>query len=643
MSSFFGVFSPGGNLDQVAFDQMKSAIHRDGYDELETHLNEHIGMGHLMLRVTPESAYDKQPLKSDCGRYTLVGHFRLDYRDELGDKLGLTQVELELAPDSLLVMKAYRKWEEKCVHHLEGDWAFAVYDNIEETVFFAKDPTGISSLFYLIHDNSIYFSTDPTVFSKCDFFSLDLDITQFAYYSVNGLKIDKGFTLLKNVKIIPNGFTARINLSLEAQLSQFYDLSFCHQQKKYRYEFDVAYHFKSIYFNALKSRCRSVSEIGLFLSSGLDSMSVAALSSNELKKLGNNLYTFTSVPSSNSKLTEKEKQFADESSLVQIFNRDKGNVRSYFLSFNDFKLSEIDWEDLRLNPFNPSFTMNSFWIHGILKEAKRNNIRLMLTGQMGNFTLSADGYLVHIEMFFRLQFFKLYHELKHYARINRITFIQAFRTRVLSVVKFNLKYWLKKRSLFSYHFFSGEGNLSLGYYKKNKNIFESKRTDLIPGYSSFFFSRNLRVSQLQKHLYYSNMYWAMYGESVGISLTDPTSDSRVIEFSLSISDTYFNKFGISKYLYKLMFSYLLPKEILENTISKIQSFDFGDRIKGDTSFVEMLRRQYAQVSHLYQLNDSLPLASIENISKAKYPNYKRSDIAKLLNHISIINYLTNFK
>ena len=128
MSGFFGIFRPqGGPVDLEAFEQMKSAMNREGFDGMEIHVEDNIAMGHLMLRVSPESQYDKQPLKSSCGNYLLVGHFRLDYRDELGDKLGLTQAELEVTPDSQLAMLAYQKWKEKCVHHLEGDWAFVIF------------------------------------------------------------------------------------------------------------------------------------------------------------------------------------------------------------------------------------------------------------------------------------------------------------------------------------------------------------------------------------------------------------------------------------------------------------------------------------------------------------------------------------
>jgi asparagine synthase (glutamine-hydrolysing) len=88
MSGFFGIFRPqGGPVDLKAFEQMKTAMHREGFDGMETHVEDKIAMGHLMLRVSPESKYDRQPLKSSCGNYLLVGHFRLDYRDELSDKL----------------------------------------------------------------------------------------------------------------------------------------------------------------------------------------------------------------------------------------------------------------------------------------------------------------------------------------------------------------------------------------------------------------------------------------------------------------------------------------------------------------------------------------------------------------------------
>jgi asparagine synthase (glutamine-hydrolysing) len=643
MSGFFGVFSPGGNLDQVAFDQMKSAIHRDGYDELDTLVDDDIAMGHLMLRVTPESIYDKQPLKSDCGRYTLVGYFRLDYRDELGDKLGFIQEELELTPDSLLVLKSYQKWGNKCVQHLEGDWAFAVYDKFYNTIFFAKDPTGVSALFYTAFNSSLYFSSDPSVFSKSEFFPLILDENQFAFFSVAGLKINKGSTLLKNLRSLQNGFTSNINSTLQECQNQFYDLDSVSEQKKFRFDFDVAYDFKSIYFNAVKSRCRSQYEIGLFLSAGLDSMSVATISSFELKKVDRNLNTFTSVPSQNSKLTDKEKAFADESSLVKLFVGNRDNVQPGFFSFDDFKLSNIDLKVLREDPFNPSVTLNSFWINGILNAAKNQEVRLVMTGQMGNFTLSAEGYLVHLSMLFRLQFSRLFVEMRRYADKKGVGFLRAIRIRILNVFKYNLRVWFKGKALFSKEFFLMKGVFLLDYYIENKNLFKLKSDELIPGYTSFFSNRKMRIKQLQKNLYYANVYWFNYGKAVGVDITDPTSDKRVIDFSLSISDSYFNKHGVSKYLYKKMFADLIPNEILKNPNSMIQSFDYVDRLKEDKALREVVMRLAAESDIPSILKVEQFSLFVDEAFSSSNSNYKRNMIDKLLHNISTINYLLNFK
>ena len=643
MSAFFGVFSPGGNLDQVAFDQMKSAIHRDGYDELDTLIDDRIAMGHLMLRVTPESVYDKQPLKSDCGRYILTGHIRLDYRDELGDKIGLTQKQLQNTPDSLLVMKAYQKWRDKCVLHIEGDWSFVVYDKFSNTIFFAKDPTGISTLFYTVLNRGLFFSSDPSVFSKSEFFPLILNVDQFAFFSVAGLKIDKGSTLLKGLKSLQNGFTINVNSSLQECQNQFYDLGSVSEQQVFRFDIDVAYDFKSIYLNAVKSRCRSLHEIGLFLSAGLDSMSVATISSFELKKVDRKLNTFTSVPSQNSKLTDKEKEFADESSLVKIFVGNKDNVQPGFFSFDDFKLSNIDLKGLRQDPFNPSVTLNSFWINGILNSAKNQEVRLMMTGQMGNFTLSADGYLVHLSMLFQFQFLKLFVEMRRYANEKGVGFLRAFLSRVVGVFKYNSRVWFKGKSLFSKEFFSMKGALVLDYYIENKNLFKLKSNELIPGYTSFFSNRKMRIKQLQKNLYYANVYWSNYGTAVGVDITDPTSDKRVIDFSLSISDYYFNKNGVSKYLYKTMFADLIPNEILKNPNSMIQSFDYGDRLKEDKALREVVMRLAAEsdIPNMLKL-DQFSVFVDEAFSSSNL-NYKRNVIDKLLHNISTINYLLNFK
>ena len=640
MSGFFGVFSPGGNLDQLAFDQMKSAIHREGYDELDTLIDDRIAMGHLMLRVTPESVYDKQPLKSDCGRYILTGHIRLDYRDELGDKIGLTQKQLQNTPDSLLVMKAYQKWGKKCVHHLQGDWSFVLFDNLMNQLFIGKESTGISSVFYININGSLFFSSDPTIFSIFSFFKPELDDTQFLYFSVKGLNMDKGKTLYKNLNCLQNGCFVIFDNKLEIDFNRYFDLFSIKNNRIYKFDSDLFFDLKSIYFQAVKSRCRSNYEVGLFLSSGLDSMSVAAVGAQELNYKQKQLHTFTSVPSLSSKLTTDEMAFADESNLVKKGIANFENVNASFCRFEDFKFSEIDFDEVGLNPFNPYITVNYFWINGVLQLAKKNGIRSILTGQMGNFTISSDGFLVHLEFFKKLMFSKLFRELFLFANEKKISISKAFNIRVLQVFKYQLKTLIKSSSKFSLNFFNEYGVLNYKRYNKNKSIFKSKRNELIPDYYFIRSQRNLRLKQLEKTIFFSNSYWRSYSMENGVEVLDPTSDERVICSSLSIPENkYFCK-GIRKFIYKGMFAGLVNKFVIENSAYGIQAYDFGDRLKADAKSIQWLS-DYTIDNDEY--NSHYFNHNLEKLILSEKPNFQRTVISKILHFITVDNFTNQYK
>ncbi|MHB8066273.1 MAG: hypothetical protein ACYDIC_00075 [Desulfobaccales bacterium] len=66
----------------------------------------------------------------------------LDNREELLDELGLSAEERRVLPDSLLIHRAYIRWGEDCVHHLLGDWHFALWDMKNRKFFLARDHHG---------------------------------------------------------------------------------------------------------------------------------------------------------------------------------------------------------------------------------------------------------------------------------------------------------------------------------------------------------------------------------------------------------------------------------------------------------------------------------------------------------------------
>jgi hypothetical protein len=92
-----------------------------------------------------------------------------------------------------------------------------------------------------------------------------------------------------------------------------------------------------------------------------------------------------------------------------------------------------------------------------------------------------------------------------------------------------------------------------------------------------------------------------------------------------------------------MFRELLPREILENTNSMIQSFDFGDRIKTDVgllSFVKSLQSISSEKDVKMQANI---VDMLNNLCSEKHPNYNRKELMRFLHNVSVFNFLVNFK
>jgi len=454
------------------------------------------------------------------------------------------------------------------------------------------------------------------------------------------LNMDKGKTLYKNLNCLQNGSFVIFDDKLEIYFNCYYDLFSIKNNRFYKFDSDLFFELKSIYCQAVKSRCRSNFEVGLFLSSGLDSMSVAAVGAQELKSQNKYLNSYTSAPSKFSNLTKDEMKYADETDLVKNGISNYDNIKPIFCRFEDFKFSDIDFDTISSNPLNPYLTVNYFWLNGILQIARQSGVRSILTGQMGNFTISSDGFLVHLESFKNFQFSKLFKELTLFANEKKDTFLKAFKIRVLQVLKYQLKTLIKSSSKFSIKFFHDYGALDIKRYSQNKSIFKSKRNELIPNYFYLRTQRGLRLKQLEKNIFFANSYWYLYSMMNGVEVLDPTCDERIICFSLSIPEYQFFRKGIRKYIYKGVFAGLVNKRVLENTKPGIQAFDFADRLMSDSKSIQWLL-DYKIEEGSYNL--LLYKNNLEKLMHSVKPNFERIAISKILHFISVHNFSRNFK
>ncbi|MEA2338528.1 MAG: hypothetical protein QOE82_2535, partial [Thermoanaerobaculia bacterium] len=139
MSGFGGVIRLDERpLAEADARRMRDAIEHRGGDGSGSWSDSRATLLHAMLQTTPESVDEPQPHRE--GDLVITADLRIDNRAELGFD--------EAIGDAALVLAAYRRWGSECVRHLEGDFAFAIWDSRERALFCARDPFGVKPFVY---------------------------------------------------------------------------------------------------------------------------------------------------------------------------------------------------------------------------------------------------------------------------------------------------------------------------------------------------------------------------------------------------------------------------------------------------------------------------------------------------------------
>ncbi|MDQ6699262.1 MAG: asparagine synthetase B, partial [Acidobacteriota bacterium] len=116
MSGIAGIFirniRGGETADLTLLTRMTDVIAERGPDEARHWHQGPVALGHRMLRTTPESLHERQPLPDESGNLCLTLDGRVDNRDELRQAIEAKGVRLRDQTDAEYVLKAYECWGE---------------------------------------------------------------------------------------------------------------------------------------------------------------------------------------------------------------------------------------------------------------------------------------------------------------------------------------------------------------------------------------------------------------------------------------------------------------------------------------------------------------------------------------------------
>jgi asparagine synthase (glutamine-hydrolysing) len=216
--------------------------------------------------------------------HTAIGYARIDNRQTLYSTLANSQLtstsQHDQSADIKLILTAYARWGVECVHHLEGDFAFALWDGTQ--LFCARDKMGVVP-FYYVHQNV----QDPLFFAFASEIPALLahpnvvrtpDDQSIGYYLANTKPFggDLTRTFYRHIRRLPphHCLTVRFDGGTpQIRMWSYWDYDTTNELRL-KSDGEYAEAFYDVLKSAVETRLDTTKHVGFALSGGLDSSSI---------------------------------------------------------------------------------------------------------------------------------------------------------------------------------------------------------------------------------------------------------------------------------------------------------------------------------------------------------------------------------
>jgi asparagine synthase (glutamine-hydrolysing) len=268
----------------ATLQQMTDALTHRGPDdsgcEIYKFPQSTVGFGQRRLSILDLSPSGHQPMHfSD---YTVDYNGEIYNFTEIRSLLELEGYQFSSGTDTEVILKAYDKWGMDMVHHFNGMFAIALLDRRKEKLFLVRDRAGVKPLHIYRKDDLLLFASELKSFHAHSRFEKQIDLNSLALF-LQYSYIPAPYSIFKHTtKLLPGHWMSVDLESGKSDLVCYWDVDHHYNKPKISMDDNTCIglaeeHLKKAY------RYRMVSDVpvGVFLSGGYDSSSVAALLQSE--------------------------------------------------------------------------------------------------------------------------------------------------------------------------------------------------------------------------------------------------------------------------------------------------------------------------------------------------------------------------
>lgn len=377
MCGIAGIISadPGQVNERVLLRMAASMAHRGPNGE-STWINpgQITGFAHRRLSVIDLSNAASQPMHFRQ-RYTIIYNGELYNYKEIREQLSSKGVVFNTASDTEVLVAAYATYGVDCLQLFDGMFAFAIWDELEQKLFCARDRFGEKPFYYFLDPETkgFYFASELKAFRAAGIERV-INHALFLSYLVHGFTNDpvrRSATFDAQINKIPAAHYLVYRPFQNPQIIRYWDIV----PSRANIGFPAAVEkLRELLTVSVKRRLRSDVSLGMSLSGGLDSSGIASLISDTGKHA---LQTFTAV------FPGFDKDESKNSTMIANFF----NFEQHCVSPNAGDLVN-DIERVLYYQEEPFSSASVFAQYKVYQEAAKNEITVLLDGQGADETLA---------------------------------------------------------------------------------------------------------------------------------------------------------------------------------------------------------------------------------------------------------------
>lgn len=553
MSAIFGLFDRNGlPVDATVISSMEQVFTKWPHDSRSGWCEGAVGLGHVSLWNTPESKNEVLPKVHGANgkRLVITADVRLDNRQELACKLQINDPPSSIT-DSDFILLAYRKWGENCPRELLGDFAFVIWDELEEKIFCARDHVGIRSFYYRLDEAGFSFASHVHGVAAAVKNSLSICKDAVYLYLKEGELYSSELTFYEGIKKLPPASTMTITEG-SLDLRSYWRLEDVPPIEEDTIEAYTAT-LKQLLAKAVECRLRTDYSVASHLSGGLDSSAIAAMAAKILSQRGESLSTYNWCPAP----CEGEKSADPEWALAAAMAKQAGiahrsvelNSEKFLAILKDIDISTGDTSDL-------------WYEFEVRKAVACEGQRTLLSGWGGDQLISNYGNYSLIDMFLHGHAWEvpggIWNAVGGKKRKLRKLLGLVYRG-IISPCLDHLRSRLKRPG--------SDHHQNFAAYTYEDVAREIEAISPIPWNRAVLSVRDDQLTQYKcGHLQNRLDSWAAAAYSTGIDYRFPLLDKRIIEYAVSLPPQCYWHNGQIRFLFREAIAGIVPPAISSSPI-----------------------------------------------------------------------------